>query len=168
MAMKSKKPVMKRFWKTVLLTGLLVGTTDILYAFISIYVTSGRFPDKMFRYIAGAAVGMKNSQEGGVGMDFLGLFFHYFIALSYTTLFFLGFPRIRFLSYNKFLIGILYGIFVNLTMKFLVLPLSRFPTQPFELARTFIDWIIFGIVFGIPMAISAYRYFKVPDRYEPA
>ena len=48
---------MNKFFKTVLLTGLFVGTTDILSAFITIYITSGKFPGKMFNYIAGAALG---------------------------------------------------------------------------------------------------------------
>jgi hypothetical protein len=46
-------------------------------------------------------------------------------------------------------------------MNFIVLPLSRFQPQPFDMARSFIDWIIFGVIFGIPIAVYAYRYYEV-------
>ena len=154
---------MKRFWKTVLLTGLFVGMTDITYAFISSYVKSGQFAEKMFEYIAGGALGLGRSIGGGVGVEFLGLFFHFFIAFSFTLLFFFVFPRVKMLSYNKYLVGMLYGVFVNLAMRYLVLPLTPLPSQPFILSRAFIDWVGFGLVFGIPVVWNAYRYFGAKE-----
>jgi hypothetical protein len=150
---------MNRFTKTVILTGLFVGTTDILYAFMSGYIRSGNFPEKMFHYIAGGALGLEQSMKGGNGIAFLGLFFHYFIALAHTLFFFLVFPRLKFLKFDKYLVGMLYGVYVNLFMKFIVLPLTPLPGNAFVLSWVFIDWILFGLVFGVPVVYSAYKYY---------
>ena len=152
---------MNRFFKTVLLTGLFVGTTDLLYAIISVTVRSGKFPSKMLYYIAGGALGLDSSLKGGNWVAFLGLFFHYFNAFAFTLSFFVVFPRWRFLSFNKYLVGMLYGVFVNLFMGQVILRLSRLPVGPFNLADSVMDWIIFGVVFGIPIAWNAYKYYGV-------
>ena len=153
--------VTKKFYKTVLLTGLFVGTTDLLSAYIGVTIRRGTFPKAMLLYIAGGAMGLKDSLQGGNWVALLGLFFHYFIAYSFTLFFFLIFPRLTFLSYNKYLVGMLYAIFVDLVMGQLILPLSRLPTSPFDLSGSIINWMTFGVVFGIPIAISAYRYYRV-------
>ena len=56
---------MKPFWKTVLLTWLLVGTTDITAAYVHQFVITGKFAGKMLQYIAGGALGLENSMKGG-------------------------------------------------------------------------------------------------------
>jgi hypothetical protein len=150
--------------KTVLLTGLFVGTTDILYAFIGSYVSQGKFSDKMFQYISAGLLGFTKAMAWGTPAAFIGLFIHYFIAMAFTVFFFVVFPKIKILSYNKFLVGMLYGIFVNLVMNFLVLPLTPFPSSQFNLSRTFIDWVIFGCIFGIPIAWNAYALYGIQDR----
>ena len=149
----------KNLFKTILLTGLFVGTTDILYAFINIYVSSGKFSTKMFQYIAAGLVGFEKAMAWGTAAAFIGLFIHYFIAMAFTVFFFLVFPKIKMLSYNKFLIGILYGVFVNLVMTFLILPLTPISFGEFNLSRVYIDWIIFGCVFGIPITWNSYRFY---------
>jgi hypothetical protein len=153
---------MNKFFKTVLLTSLFVGTTDIVSAYITVYIKSGKFPEKMFNYIAGGALGLPTALNGGPGVEFLGLFFHYFIACSYTLLFFLIFPKLKFLAFNKYLIGMLYGVFVGHTMS-LILKLTALPptTSPFKLSEVFIGWITVGVVFGIPVAYNTYKYYGV-------
>src|SRR6266487_644377 len=101
---------MKSFWKTVLLTGLFVGTTDITAAYVNHYIKTGKFAGKMLQYIAGGALGLERSMPGGFWVGLLGLFFHYFIAFSFTLLFFVAYPRLRFRLLNKYLLGVLYGI----------------------------------------------------------
>ncbi len=113
----------------------------------------------MFYYIAGGALGLDTSLKGGNGIALLGLFFHYFIAFSYTLFFFLLFPRLKFLSYNKYLVGMLYAVFVNVTMGQVVLRLSRLPSGPLVIADAVVDWIVLGVVFGIPIAYNAYKYY---------
>ena len=149
---------MNRFSKTVLLTGLFVGTTDILSAFINSSVNSGHFPKEMFHYIAGAAIGIQNGLHGGIWTNLLGLFFHYLIAYTATLLFFLALPRVSVLRFNKYLIGMLYAVCVDLFITFAVLPLTPIG-WPFDFARSFINWVILGCTLGIPIAYNAYRYY---------
>jgi hypothetical protein len=148
-------------FKTVLLTGLLVGTLDISYAYINVTVKSGKFPAMMFNYIAGGALGLDTAIHGGNAAAFLGLFFHYFIAMAFTVFFFLIFPRLKFLSYNKYLVGMLYAVFVDLMVGQVILRMSRLPVGSFNLGTTFTNWLVFGVVFGIPIAYSAYKYYGV-------
>jgi hypothetical protein len=152
---------MNRFFKAVLLTGLFVGTTDLVSAYLTQFINSGKFPDKMLNAIAGYAIGFKTAFTGNNWVSLLGLFFHYFIAFSWTLFFFLLFPRVRFLRFNKYLIGMLYAVFVNLVFNQVILPL--FPPQRWQLnlGRAYIDWVVFGIIFGIPIVYNAYKYYKV-------
>ena len=151
---------MKTFWKTVLLTALLVGTLDITAAYINQYIKTGKFAGKMFQYIAGGALGLENSIPGGFWIGLLGFFFHYFIAFSFTLLFFLAYPRLKFLSFNKYLLGFLYGIFIGVFMTFVVLPLTKLPPGTFVFQKAIVGWLILAVVVGIPISISASRYYK--------
>jgi hypothetical protein len=82
----------KRFIKTVILTGLFVGTTDLVSAYVDQLIRTGKYASGMLKYIAGGALGLEASMSGGNGVAFLGLFFHYFIAMSFTLLFSCSFP----------------------------------------------------------------------------
>jgi hypothetical protein len=155
---------MNRFFKAVLLTGLFVGTTDILLAFITSYIERGSFPDKMFLYIAGGVLGLDRSMKGGAGTAFLGLFIHYFIAYVFSLFFFWVFPKLKFLSFNKYLVGMLYGVFVNQVMQWIILPLTPLPARgAFDLARVFIGWVTFGVVYGLPVVYNTYKYYHVAE-----
>jgi hypothetical protein len=151
---------MNRFFKTVLLTGLFVGTTDIISAFINLSNKNGKFPDKMFNYIAAGALGIPTALSSGTPAAFLGLFFQYFIAFSFTLFFFLVFPKLKFLAFNKYLIGMLYGIFVSQAMA-LILKFTPLPSGAFNLAGVFIGWIELGVIFGIPIVYNTYKYYGV-------
>jgi hypothetical protein len=152
---------MNRFFKAVLLTGLFVGTTDLVAALVSQWIKTGRYADKMLNYIAGGGLGLETSMAGGNGVQFLGLFFHYFIAFSFTLLFFLVFPRLKFLWFNKYMVGMLYGVFVSLVVNQLILRLTPLPVQPFSLSSSLVAWLILGTVLGIPIAYNAYKYYRV-------
>jgi hypothetical protein len=155
---------MNRFFKTVLLTGLFVGTMDLLNATVSSTIRSGKIPDKMLTHIAGAAVGLETSANWGNWGALLGLFFHYFISFTFTLFFFWVFPRWKFLAFNKYLVGMLYAVFVNLVMGQLVLPLTALPVHwgSFQLTTSqYVDWIVLGVVFGVPIAYNTYKYYGV-------
>ena len=149
---------MKPFLKTVLLTGLFVGVTDIMAAHIHVWIQSGNFPTKVFQYIAGGALGLETSMKGGVGIALIGVFFHFFIAKFWTLFFFVIFSRLKFLHFNKYIVGMLYGFFVGACMTFLVLPLTALPDSPFVFSKAIVGWIILGTVLGIPIAVSAQQH----------
>jgi hypothetical protein len=152
---------MSRFFKTVLLTGLFVGTTDLVAAYVTQWIKTGKYADRMLHYIAGGALGLDESMQGGNWVALLGLFFHYFIAFSFTLFFFWVFPRLRFLSFNKYLVGMLYAVFVALVVNQLILRLTPLPVQPFDLSGSIPGWLTLGVVLGIPIAYNAYRYYGV-------
>ncbi|HEY4324395.1 MAG TPA: hypothetical protein VGN20_10430 [Mucilaginibacter sp.] len=151
---------MNKFFKTVLLTGLFVGTADLLSAFVSVYIQSGKFAEKMFNYIAGGALGLETSMNGAAGVEFLGLFFHYFIAFAFTLFFFWIFPRIKVLSCNKYLVGMLYAVFVNVIMEQVILRFTPLPGRSFSLAHSYINWVVLGVLFGIPIVNNTYEYYR--------
>lgn len=148
-----------RFFKTVLLTGLFAGLLDLVSAYVTQWALTGKYAAKMLNYIAGGALGLETALQGGNGVQLLGLFFHFFIACSFTLFFFWIFPYVRFLAYNKYLVGMLYAIFVNLFMGQIILRFSRLPVGPFSVTNSIIGWIVFGVIFGIPIVYSTYKYY---------
>ena len=153
---------MNRFFKTVLLTGLLVGTTDLVSAFIMGWAKTGMFPAHLLNYIAGGVLGLETAMQGGDGAALLGLVLHYLISFAFTLLFFWVFPRLKFLHFNKYLAGMLYAVFVNLCVEQLV-RLSPLPPRHFSIAYLYISWVILGVLFGIPVAYNAYKYYGIAD-----
>ena len=156
---------MTRFFKAVLLTGLFVGVADLLSAYISQWIKTGAYAAKMLNYIAGGALGLETSMSGGNWVQFLGLFFHFFICFAFTLLFFLVFPKLKFLSYNKYLVGMLYGVFIAVMVNQVILKFTPLPTQPFTVSGQIIAWFILGVLVGIPIAYNAYKYYGVVDRF---
>lgn len=154
---------MNRFFKTVLLTGLFVGTTDLVAAYITQLIKTGKYAGKMLHYIAGGALGLDTSMQGGNWVALLGLFFHYFIAFSFTLFFFWIFPRLKFLSFNKYLVGMLYAVFVAVVVNHGILRLTPLPVWSFDIATAIPGWLTLGVVLGIPIAYNAYRYYGVEE-----
>ena len=157
---------MNRFWKAVLLTTLVAGTLDIIAAHVDQTIRTGVFPTKMFYGIAAGAIGLKNAFTGGPAVIVLGVLIHYFISFSFTLFFFLVYPGVQRVSPNKYLNGLLYALFVWLTMTFVVLPLTALPQRPFVFTiDTVVGFLVLTAVFGIPISIMAAKYYKMrPDR----
>ena len=150
---------MSPFLKRVLLTGLLAGILDISYAYLDVYVRSGRFATKMFQYIAGGALGLSTSMKGGWPVILLGVFFHFFIAFVFTLFFFLLYRKSKLSVLNPWLLALLYGIFIWSVMNLVVLPLSAIPARPIDPAKGAFDALMFGLCFGVPLVLSARRFF---------
>jgi len=153
---------MKPFTKTVLMTGLIAGTLDLASAFLVQFLKTGYFPTKLLHYIAGGALGLGTTMKGGAEMIFLGLFFHYIIAFSFTLFFFLIFPKFRFLHQNKYLTAFLFGIFISLVMELVVLPLSLLPqSNTINWSNKIIATSVLILALGVPISLHAFAYFQV-------
>jgi hypothetical protein len=152
---------MSRFWKAVILTWLFAGTMDLTAAYISQWIRTGKFADKMLHYIAGGILGLDTSMQGGNWAAFLGLCIHYTIAFCATLFFFLVFRKIKLLSFNKYVIGTLYGIFVNVVVGRIINWFTPLPDSPFVLANVVVAWFILALCLGIPIAYNAYKYYGV-------
>src|SRR5580704_11902123 len=130
---------MRSLTKRLLITGLIAGTLDITSAYVSIFIQTGHVSRRMFQYIAGGALGLKNTLDGGVPVILLGIFFHYFIVFCFTRFFFFLYHKNRIFGLNKYLAALLYGIFIWTVMNLVVLPLSALPRGKIEPGRAALD-----------------------------
>lgn len=150
-----KREQIKRRSSIIWLTGLLAGTLDILAAIAQTYLSGGK-PVKMLQYIASGFFG-EESFVGGIPYAFYGLVFHYAIAFAWTVLFFLIYPRMKFLKQNWLLTGAGYGAFIWIVMNLVVLPLSNVPQSSFDLKTAAIGMLILMVCVGLPLSYLARR-----------
>ena len=137
---------------SMLRAGLIVGAFDAIAAIVHAYGFRGTTPGQVFRYVASGALGPA-AREGGAGTALLGLGFHFFIAVCWTGLFFLLWPRIRTVSARPIVAGPVYGLFVWAMMNFVVVPLSRIGPVPLRLAAPTVAMVLIHMfVIGWPMA----------------
>ncbi|HEY3430719.1 MAG TPA: hypothetical protein VGK39_08590 [Cyclobacteriaceae bacterium] len=151
----------KSLFPALLVAGFIVGLLDALAASVSSYFPKGITPDKVFRYVASGVFG-KDAFAGGVPTALAGLFFHFVIAYGWTTLFFLAYPRVKLLSENKYIVGMLYGVFVLLSMNLVVVPLSNVPSPnpgTVQVQQLFIHMFLVGL----PISLLANRYYSKQD-----
>jgi uncharacterized membrane protein YagU involved in acid resistance len=122
-------------------------------------VRSGKNPLLVGNYIASAVFGKTAAYAGGAPMVIAGLLLHYFIALIFTVIFFLLYPRIYAVIKNKFVAGILYGLFVWCVMNLLVVPLTRIPAHSITLQNAAENIIILMLAIGLPVSLIAHQYY---------
>jgi len=142
-------------WRTIMLTGFLAGTLDAIAAIV-IYQAN---PARLFQFIASGAFGAGNAFSGGAMMVFWGVLFHYIIAYSWTVLFFFTYPVFPWMRKNKYVTGLLYGIFVWVGMNQVVIPLSEIVQRPFDLRAALIGASILMVAIGLPISILTHRYY---------
>jgi len=152
---------MKRnFWKTVVMAGLLVGTLDIISALTHFYLKTGKDPLIVLKYISSAVLG-KSAYSGDITMTVLGLLLHFLIAFIWTIFFFLIYPKLKLLSWNRIVTGILYGIFIWIIMSRVVVPMSKASVGAFDLKQAIIGVLILIGAIGIPLSFIAHRYYAL-------
>lgn len=110
----------------VLRIGLIAGTLDITENLI-FNAFRGITPKMVFQFIASGLLGVKSALAWGMASVALGVAIHYFIATSWTAIFYLASRRLRFLVRRAATSGILYGGLVYILMNFVVLPFTRIP-----------------------------------------
>jgi len=143
-------------WKVLAGATLLVGTLDISDAFI-FYGLRGISPIRILQGIASGVLG-RAAFSMGHRSALLGLFFHFFIAFSASTVFFLASGRLP-LTRHPFFYGTLFGVALYCVMNYIVLPLSKIgwrPTPPLVPLVNGVAALVFCI--GIPLAFIARRY----------
>ena len=146
--------------KTIFLIGLVAGTLDGLAAVLMYSIPTGKDPMNVFRYIASGVFG-KEAFSGGVPMAIWGILFHYIIAIGWSVLFFMAYPRLSILSKNKFMVAAAYGIFVWLMMNLIVLPLSDVPGGgPKDFASITKGIVVLMFCIGLPISFMTSRYYS--------
>jgi hypothetical protein len=146
------------FAKAVLTTGLIAGTLDITAACTNAYVQRGIMPEQVLRFVASGLFG-QSAFTGGPVMAFAGLIIHFMIAISWTLLFYILYPRLAFLRKDKIVSGIIYGAFVWVMMNLVILPITAIPKSPFNFMSALINMVILMFMIGMPNAFRAPRYF---------
>ena len=151
---------MKNRSRKILIAGLIVGSLDILSAFIYYFIRTGK-PDVfvVLRYIASGVFGKKAYAEGPA-MVLAGLLFHFIIAFAFTILFFPLYNAVSFMRRHVIVSGILYGVFVWCVMNLVIVPLSMIGKRPMEFTNALIGMIILIICIGIPLSLMADRFQK--------
>jgi hypothetical protein len=138
---------------------LLVGTLDIATAFADYYIQTGKGPDGVLRYIAGSLFG-PSAFTGGSEMIVYGLLLHYLIALIFTIIFYLIYPKIPLMAQHPVAAAVLYGIFIWLVMTFIVVPSTKIKTGPFDWLRAVKAIIILVLMIGVPLSLLARKRFS--------
>jgi hypothetical protein len=146
---------MRSLYKRLLVTVLIAGTLDILSAYVNGFIQTGHISRKMFQYIAGGALGLKNTLNGGVPVILLGIFFHYFITFSFTLFFFFLYRKNRVFGLNRYVAALLYGFFIWAVMNLIVLPLSALPPGAITIGNALLGGSILAVMIGLPVSFSA-------------
>lgn len=148
--------------KTVIKAFLVAGTADIVLALLKYYLESGNNPVRVLYFIASAVFG-DEAFDGGTIMAASGLLFHYLIAFIWTILFFKWYPWLPGIKKNKWLTGLLYGIFIWLVMNLVVVPLSRTPPVPFDPQQMIYGLLILTVAVGIPLSFMIDQHYSKKD-----
>lgn len=134
------------------------GTLDILAAFTQFYLRSGKNPLVILKYVASGAYGPAAIQ-GGAEMEWMGLLFHYLIALGATLFFFWIYPNAAFLRINKWITAILYGLFTWVVTNLAIVPLSRIHKFPSDPGQAVIGALILIVMIGLPLSFIIGGYY---------
>jgi hypothetical protein len=141
----------------ILRVGLIAGTLDISDALIFSYFR-GATPVRVFQFIASGLIGLKSFQLGWMSVV-LGVGIHYFIALTWTAVFYFASRKFTVLIRRPVVSGLLFGIAVYLFMNLIALPLSGVPhsTKPITLASRVNGVLAVMFCIGLTIALLIRR-----------
>jgi hypothetical protein len=138
-------------WLAIGVGGLIAGTLDLTSAFII-------FGRGVPRAIAGGLLGPM-AFHGGAAVYALGVFLHYFIALSAAAVYYAASRRLRFMTEHALVCGLFFGIAIYLVMNLIVLPLSALHvTHPPALRSMIQGLLVHMVIIGLPISFSARRF----------
>ena len=137
--------------EVISLASLISGVLD-LTATSTLMRAKGVAFERLLQTIASGAFG-PSAFQGGRTTATAGLFFHFFIALAATSIYFAGSRKLLFLLEHPLLSGLLYGTVVHLVMSRIVVPLSAAPKRVFSAKAFLTQWIIHILFVGLPIAL---------------
>lgn len=146
-------------YRAILFGGLLAGAMDLTAAFIVNAFKSGNYVG-MLQSIASGLLGA-DSFKGGATTALLGVLTHFAIAFIWAIIFFAASRKIKFLTAQPIIFGIVYGILVYVLMYYVIVPLSA---APFKMPRTLdsiaLNIFIHIVCVGLPIALITRRFSK--------
>lgn len=135
----------------VLLGGSIAGALDIIFA-ISFAAYNGATPVRLLQTVASGLLGTA-AFTGGVPVAVLGLVLHFVMSFLWAGSFLLLAKLVPPLARYPLVSGIVFGVFVFLAMRLIVLPLSAFPYPvAFKPLATALDLLSHTLLFGVPIA----------------
>ena len=154
----------RSFFASALTAGLIAGALDIVAACLQAYLKNETPPMQVLRGVASGAFDPKTFSSPAL-LALCGLLIHFFIAISFTFFFFFLAKQIPSLVKYPIPIGIIYGLLVWATMRFIILPyLSRLNPKPIvgqeAIKNAAIAAGIIVICVGIPVALLARKYVR--------
>jgi len=133
--------------------GLVAGTLDLIQACIL-------FGWKVPLAIAGGLLG-RRAFQGGAGTYVLGVFLHFFIALSAASVYYAASRKLSFLREHPLVCGLFFGGAVQEVMNLVVLPLSALHARgPYKLHDLILGLLVHMVVIGLPISFSVRRFAK--------
>jgi hypothetical protein len=147
--------------RTILYSGLLSGTLDILAAILIYAVLLHKTTAVKILQSIASGIFKQDAYTGGVQMAFYGLLLHYFIALIFAYFYFKAYPYFPFLQKNFLLSGFLYGLFVWIVMNLIVLPIvfPKLPPKQFDFPLL-LSILILIFCIGLPIAFITKKYYS--------
>jgi hypothetical protein len=101
----------------------------------------------------------RQALRGGSAIYVLGLFLHFFIALSAAAVYYIASRRLRFLVEHPVVCGLFYGAAIEEVMNLVVLPLSALNARgPYELRSLILGLLVHMVVVGLPISFSVRRF----------
>jgi len=135
----------------ILVGGLTAGALDLLQACIL-------FGWDIPLAIAGGLLG-RQAFHGGVGTYLLGVFLHFFIALSAAATYYGASRKLGFLTEHPLVCGLFFGAAVEQVMNLVVLPLSALHARgPYRLHDLIQGLLVHMVVVGLPISFSVRRF----------
>jgi len=131
--------------------GLVAGALDLTQACIL-------FGSHVPLLISAGLLG-RQALNGGTPLYILGIFLHFFIALSAAAVYYEASHRLVFLKQNPLICGLFYGAAVEVVMSYIVLPLSALHDRgPYELHDVLQGLAVHMVVIGLPISFSIRRF----------
>ncbi len=146
--------------KAIFAAWLVAATLDTTAATLNYLFTFGGRLTILYQFIASGVFG-RNAFAGELLMAFLGLLFHYTIALIWTLIFYFVYPRVKPFHRNRLVTGVIYGLVVWTAMNLAVLPLSGVPHTPFRPVQTTLAILYAVFCIGVPISMIIGKYYSI-------
>jgi uncharacterized protein YacL len=141
---------------TIFSAGITAGVLDITAAFVT-WAPRGVRPVQILRGIASGLLGPKSFTDGWQTAA-LGAALHFLIAFSAAGVFYGASRKLRFMTRQPVVSGVMYGVGVYLFMYWIVMPLSAYHKPPFSISATIIAIVTHIVCVGLPISFIIRRY----------
>ncbi|WP_114954425.1 hypothetical protein [Sphingosinicella terrae] len=137
----------------ILAGGFVAGAIDIAYAILA-NLPKGVAPARVLQSVASGLLG-RDAYQGGAATAAFGLFLHFAMTVAMAALFVAAARSMPALRQQLLVAGLVYGGLIYFAMRWVVVPLSRFPGD----LRSFsaLEFAVHVVGVGLVIAIAARR-----------